>query len=362
MSLRQATVEVIVGSHPDLQIALVSVSALDRKLLAYNYLSLGGPIAEGQQVLVNTTGVELGLGTGGTVFVVPCDPYDDNNVFGHLIKARYTPLQVVVDTCEEQDSPYHEVLREAKSIEGMPVVCCELHSQVPLVAAAIKQRSPETRVAFVMDDSAALPLAFSELIRQSNKAGLIDVTISSGQAFGGQYEAVNLYSALLIAHLVNKADIAVVAPGPGIAGTGTFFGHSGIAQGEALNAVTVLGGTPIAALRLSWQDTRPRHQGLSHHSQTVLEQICLTPVSAPIPGNLPYCKGEQLQPILARLQREKRHYFPLVEASFLDIDLRGVPVTTMGRTRSEDPEFFSAAFAAGIFAAQALGTRKDDAQ
>ena len=354
MSLKQATVAEVIESRAELQIIKVRLVASGEELLAYNYLQLGAGVLPGDAVLVNTTGIDLGLGTGGVAFVVPGEPSIDAAEYGHIVKLRYTPLQLAVDSAEEQQSPHHTLLRDAGSIEGMPVVCCELHSQMPLVAAALRHKAPGAKAVYIMDDSAALPLAFSQLVPEALGAGLISATISCGQAFGGQFEAVNLYSALLIAHRVCAADVAIVAPGPGVAGTGTAWGFSGIAQGEALNAVAALGGKPIAALRLSWQDTRPRHQGLSHHSQTVLGQICLTPVSAPLPGNLPSHRLEELEEKLAELRRDKGHDFPLVELDSLSIDLCGVRVTTMGRTQAEDPEFFSAAFAAGILAAEEL--------
>jgi len=359
MNLKQASVKKVLATSENLQILRVRIDesycdCLDKVVTAYNYLQLNTCVSPGQSVLVNTTGIDLELGTGGFAFVVPNQYYEGKASYGHVIKLRYTPLQLVVDSVEEQESSFHELLQNAQSIEGMPVVCCELHSQMPLIAAALKHQAPKAHVAYIMDDSAALPLAFSKLVQQSLEAELVDTSISSGHAFGGQYEAVNLHSALLSAHLVCKADVAIVAPGPGSVGTGTALGHSSVAQGEALNAVNALGGRAIAALRLSWQDARNRHQGISHHSQTVLRQICLAPVSAPIAANLSPCKLEQIEKKLSLLQTQKGHDVSLVEASYCDIDLRGVEVTTMGRTRFDDPEFFNTTFAAGVLAAEMI--------
>lgn len=383
MSLKPATVLELLETRDDLQKLLVKIDAAvaantfddsvvsketetnrqrqqkqnvehaDGTVLAYNYLSLGEPVAEGSRVLVNTVGIDLGLGTGNAVFVVPQEPSEDARSYGHIVKLRYTPLQVVVDSVEEQDAPTHTALQLARSIEGMPVVCCELHSQMPPVAAAIKHERPDLRVVYVMNDASALPLAYSELVYRSKEAGLIDNTITSGQAFGGDHEAINVYSALLAARLVCEADVAIVAPGPGIAGSGTAFGHNGISQGEALNAVAALHGEPIAALRLSWHDLRPRHAGLSHHAETVLGQVCHVPVTAPIPDGLFIDMMGSLEQRLAALGLDERHEFPLVNYDFDAIDLRGVKVTTMGRDQTDDPEFFFAAFAAGVTAARA---------
>lgn len=357
MSLREATVVEILESRPDLQKVRVSTAgtiAGESSILAFNYLELGPELVQGQRVLVNTTGIDLGLGTGSTAFVLPAGQHFDAQSFGHIIKLRYTPLQIPVDSVEEQDSPSHELLQEARSIHGMPVVCCELHSQMPLVAAALKQRAPEARLVYLMNDAAALPVAFSELACSAKQAGLIDNIISSGQAFGGDLEAINTYSALLAAKHVCKAACVIVAPGPGIAGTNTTFGHSGIAQGEALNATTSLEGTPIAVLRLSWRDARERHRGLSHHSATVLAQVCLAPVIAPLPNSLPAKRYEEVLQQLLLLGTHKGHEQVLVELPQEGIDLRGIKVRTMGRSQAEDPEFFDAAFAAGLYAAQVL--------
>jgi len=118
--------------------------------------------------------------------------------------------------------------------------------------------------------------------------------------------------------------------------------------------VSTLGGKAFAVLRLSWQDPRPRHHGLSHHSETVLNQVCLAPVHAAIPGNLPPSRLEELEKKLEALKRTKGHEFSLVKADFFSIDLRGIKVTAMGRTQQEDPEFFSASYAAGFLAAEEL--------
>jgi hypothetical protein len=286
--------------------------------------------------------------------VVPNQPTsisDDNN--GHIIKLRYTPLQREYCTVEEQNSPCHAILEEATSVELMPVVCCELHSQVPLVAAAIKHLTPSAKVAYCLTDQAALPLALSDIIRQSQAAGLIDTTLTCGQAFGGQYEAINLYSGLLAAKHVAKADITIVAIGPGTPGSGTKFGHGGVAQGEALNAVSAVNGQPIAALRISFADQRPRHYGISHHSITMLEHVCQSRVTAVVPGDLPAPQLSVINQAINNTKLNTKHQFVYSDSMAQSINLHGIKVTTMGRTQQQDPAFFSAAQAAGIHAAHA---------
>ena len=121
-----------------------------------------------------------------------------------------------------------------------------------------------------MTDGAALPLALSDLVAQLRDRALLDATITCGHAFGGDYEAVSVYSALAVARHIVHADATIVAMGPGIVGTATRLGFSGIEVGPVLDAAFGLGGVPIACLRVSFADPRERHRGLSHHSATAL--------------------------------------------------------------------------------------------
>ena len=86
-------------------------------------------MAVGDRVVVNTTAVELGLGTGGWHVVhwnLARDEWHERGP-GHIIKGRYTSLQADVGSTEE----HLESLAEVESIDGMPVVAAALHSQVP---------------------------------------------------------------------------------------------------------------------------------------------------------------------------------------------------------------------------------------
>ena len=81
-----------------------------------------------------------------------------------------------------------------------------------------------------MTDGAALPIYLSKNVDTLKKKGLIDNTITIGSAFGGDYECINIYTALITAKEVLKADVVFVSMGPGIAGTGTKYGFTGIEQ------------------------------------------------------------------------------------------------------------------------------------
>src|SRR5206468_3996546 len=88
----------------------------------------------------------------------------------------------------------------------------------------------------------------------------------------------------VVARQVARADAVVVAMGPGVVGTGTRLGYSAIEVGPVLDAAAALGGVPIACLRASSADPRPRHRGLSHHSATALRLACRSRVTIPLPA------------------------------------------------------------------------------
>src|SRR5690625_6056339 len=97
----------------------------------------------------------------------------------------------------------------------------------------------------------------------------MEATISAGQSFGGALEAVTTHSALLGARHVARADVVIAVQGPGNLGTGTGWGFSGLQAAEALHAAAVLGGRPVAALRVSGADARPDRKSTRLNSSHV---------------------------------------------------------------------------------------------
>lgn len=333
---------------------------------ALNLTTLTGRIAVGERVLLNTVAVEMSLGTGGQDFVVTgLERSGEREAApGHILKMRYTPLQVPVLAVEAPESPHHDAIRLFAGLDDLPVVCAELHSQLPAICAAAHWASERQgglrapRIAYIMTDGAALPLALSRLIPELKAHGLITATITTGQAFGGDYEAVNLYSALAAAKAVVDADIIVVGQGPGTVGTGTALGFSGVDQGLAINAAASLGGLPIAVARISFADRRRRHTGLSHHTLTVLTRIARAPVLLPLPRLSP----EQNQALTSMLEESglAESHDPITidaEPALHALEARGLSLSTMGRSLSEERPFFLAAAAAGLLAAQLIESR-----
>jgi hypothetical protein len=325
------------------------------RIPALAYPALTGRPQVGDRVLLNVTALELGLGTGGYALVVavPERLPDGPAGPGHLVKARYTPLQATVLGADEQGSPYHEALASADDLGGMPVVVADLHSALPAVIAALRADFPDPQVAYVMLDGGALPAWFSRTAAALREAGWLAGTVTVGQAFGGDLEAVTLHTGLLAARHVLGAHAAVVAQGPGNLGTGTRWGFSGVACGEAVNAAAVLGGRPVASLRVSEADPRPRHRGVSHHSLTSYGRVALARADVVVP-ELPGEFGKLVTAQAAPLG--ERHRLVSVPVDGLMEPLARCPVTlsTMGRGLAEDGAYFLAAAAAGRHAARLL--------
>ena len=307
----------------------------------------------GDDVLLNAGALALGLGTGGYALVVavPDRLPPDVEVPGHLVKARYTPLQAVVLGADEQDAPTHALLAgdEPLPSPGPPVVVADLHSSLPAVLAGVLEARPATRVAYVMTDGGALPLWFSRTVAALADAGRLAGTVTVGQAFGGDLEAVTLHSGLLAAVRVLGAEVVVVTQGPGNLGTGTAWGFSGVGAGEAVNAASAVGARPVAALRMSLADARPRHRGVSHHSTTAYGRVALARADVAVPRS--YASLVDPAPFV------RHRLVDVDDAGLLDALAPWSPLlSSMGRGLDDDPVAFVAAAAAGRHAAGLLGS------
>jgi len=311
----------------------------------------------GEVLLLNTTAVRLRLGTGGYHLVLgKVSERRERTVlerkWGHVMKMRYAPWQLAVDAIEEQDSPCHALFqREDLTLEGTPVLIGELHSLLPVAAMRLRNSRPSARIAYVMPDGASLPAAMSRHLHQLRSTEALDAVITTGHAWGGDYEAVTLHSGLLAARHVAKADVILCMLGPGVAGTGTPYAFSGVQLAEVAHAVTALGGLPLFLPRLSFADARLRHYGISHHSLAVLGRFTLCPVIVLMP-RLDGAKGELLSRQAKGLQAAGKHHFIWsrlpAEKELAQLELGyGLPFTSMGRGWQEDPvPFLTAVMAA----------------
>ena len=158
---------------------------------ALAYPALVGRPEPGDLVLLNTSAAGARPGhrrvrAGRRPAGAGC-PADPPAGPGHLVKARYTPLQTIVLGVDEQESPHHEVLRDADDLAGMPVVVADLHSALPAVIAGLRDRRPGARVAYVMTDGGALPAWFSRTVAGLREAGWLAACVTAGRRSAGTW-------------------------------------------------------------------------------------------------------------------------------------------------------------------------------
>jgi hypothetical protein len=295
-----------------------------------SYPRLTGPVALGDEVVVNVQAFELGLGSGGFDVLYanltrgldhPAEPG------AHVMKLPYTPLQHAVLHAEEHGG-------ERERVDGLPVVCCSLHSQVAPACAGL---GPGLRVAYVQIPGGALPVALSDTVRALRERGLLEVSVAAGPCVEGDVACVSTASALVWA-AEQDFDTVVCAIGPGIVGTYSPWGHGGTSVAEALTVTRRLGGIPVLAVRYSDLDERERHRGLSHHTRAVLALAGDVAVAWPLGLEPP----DGLDDVT------------LVDVAGWEEECAGLPLSHMGRGPAEDPSFFAAAFAAGRLARSLL--------
>jgi len=303
---------------------------------AYVLTQIIGPVQVGEAVIVNTTAVDLGLGTGGrhVVHWNLSRSHVELDGDGHIMKARYLSEQIDVGTWEEKLQPKSGLLgSELPDLGGLIVAGCLLHSQVAALTIAIAATAPSAKIGYVMTDWASLPIALSDVVDELSRREMLDLTITTGHAFGGQIEAISVPSGLLAAHH-HDIDIVIVGPGPGHAGTGSRLGFSAIDLVGVLDMASALGAAVTYLPRWSSTDSRPRHQGLSHHSRTVLSLVARPVVVATPPGPA----GDELVRFVQASGTNvlTEHVDPVdVRAAF---DYCGLSVMSMGRNLGDDTE------------------------
>jgi hypothetical protein len=329
---------------------------------AVNYNRITGNVKEGDLVYLNTTAATLSLGTGGYHFVMANMSQKSLSMTegGHGMKLRYTPVQLKVPFSEEENKSEVRIYNWPLNLKDKLIFFGELHSMIPPLCTYLHFFTDNRcRIAYIMTDHGALPLEFSKNVAMLKENRLLDTTITIGSAFGGDYECVNIYTGLQTAASVDKSDIILVAMGPGIAGTGTRYGFSGLELGFYLDLAYRLGGQCCYIPRISFADKRQRHYGLSHHSLTMLREI----IQAPVPIALPILGKKQQAYLLQQLDSYnllEKHRIMLMDGRGIQSAMKSVniPFTTMGRGIKEDPAFFYAIGAAAKYGLSIIN-RKD---
>lgn len=319
---------------------------------AINYDKLSGNISKGDIVYLNTTATYLHLGTGGYDFVIINETSGNHieiNDFDNMMKLKYTPYQINCPYCiDERDY-------DIGSLKGMVVIVAELHSMLSPTACTIKYIMKNKKIAYIMTDGGCLPISFSDCIDELKSKGIISSTITYGNAFGGDHEAVNIYDAIIMAKSVSGCDVAIVSMGPGSLGTGTKYGFSGIEQGHIIDCINNLKAVPVFIPRISFKDKRKRHYGISHHTLTVLSDAVCSKANVVFP-NLGPEKMDYIKRQIEESGISKKHNIFFCDPSivFEAVKFYNVNISTMGRDILDDREFFMACGAAAKYASSLM--------
>lgn len=327
---------------------VVATSPLEVELGGERRLAWADPVLvgicePGDEVVVNTEALDLGLGSGGfdIVLVNLTRGLDGPGAEGpHVMKLNYSALQHPVRTVEREVS-----VGEAESGgQPVPVLVIGLHGQLAPAAWAFAERLSRERgrgalLGYVQTQGGALPGALSRDVKALMDHGLLAGHVTAGPTWGGTGEAITTIGALDAAGSLGW-DAVIAGPGPGILGSGTTYGHGGMAALDTAHAGLSLGAPTVVAPRLSGADPRPRHRGLSHHSRTVLSHL-LGGVDLPLPEG-----SESLSDTVRDLGRGK-HRVTIEQIDLAGFESSELVTQTMGRGPSDDPDFFAGALAAG---------------
>lgn len=322
---------VVVGEDP------LTVEVEGERRRAWADRGMVGEVREGDEVVVNTEALDLGLGSGGfdIVHVNLTRGLEGSGAAGtHVMKLNYTSLQHPVEPVEAAD----ENLESSMTAE-MPVLVIPLHGHLAPAAWAAAQEAPGLRVGYVQTAGGALPGSFSEDVTTLRERELLFGHITAAPTYGGELEAISVVGAIDAATVLGW-EAVIAGPGPGILGSESRLGHGGMAALETTHAALALGLPTLLSPRFSSADPRPRHRGLSHHTQTVLE-LLLVGVQVPLPESDDDAIAA-LRPFLGGLHKASEQ--PVDPEGYRE---SGLPSKVMGRGLDEDPQFFAAPLAAG---------------
>jgi hypothetical protein len=334
LKLRQGKVVEAGDAAEPMQRLAVEVDGERRDAVAD--VAMVGVCETGDEVVVNVEARDLGLGSGGfdIVHVNLTRGLQGESLAGaHVMKLNYTSLQHSVAPVEGEQ--LHAPLAKPAAVFG-------LHGQIAPLAWAFGQARPGAKLGFVQTAGGALPGALSQTVRDLRERGLLAGHVTAGPSYGGEEEAISAIGAIHHGLTDGGWDAVVCGPGPGILGSASALGHGGMAALDTAHAALALGCRTVVVARMSQGDPRERHQGISHHTLTVLG-LLLGQVTVPLP--------EGFDP---ELPDDYRHD---VRRAPVDLDGyagSGLPTRTMGRELDEDPVFFASALAAGAVLADLL--------
>jgi Protein of unknown function (DUF3866) len=310
-----------------------------------------GEMRRGDEVVVNTAALDLGLGSGGfdVVHVNLTRGLDGDGAAGaHVMKLNYASIQHPVELIERREEEFG-----SERHAGIPVLVIPLHGHLAPATWAAREAADGIRVGYVQTAGGALPGRISRDVAQLRSLGLLCGHVTAAPAYGGELEALSVAGALDAAAHRLGWDAAIAGPGPGIIGSETRYGHGGMAALDNAQAALALGMPTMLSPRLSEGDPRARHRGVSRHTSAVLE-LLLAGVVLPVPEG-----AEDEVAALAELANG-RHELRTYQAEVDRYAASGLPTRTMGRDLDDDRLFFAAALAAGRGLADAVAGSGED--
>ena len=327
--------------------------------------ALVGPVQVGDEVVVNTEALDLGLGSGGfdIVHVNLSRGLDAEGADrAHVIKLNYSSLQHPVEPIERRSD--EDGAERPGPVPGDPPAR-------PSGAGCLGGRAVQPRAASRLRADpgwSASRLALARRGRASRARAAVRPCHRRGR-LRGEAEAITVIGALDAAAHSLGWDAIIAGPGPGILGSASRYGHGGMAALDTAHAALAAGLATLASPRLSSSDPRPRHRGLSHHTEAILG-VLLAPVRVPVPevGVEGWPLLDEAAELPAGSAEPQAALDDLIEVAggrhdiaVHPVDLRGyaasgLSTTTMGRSLAQDPLFFAAPLAAGAALAAAAGS------
>lgn len=328
---------------------------------AINYIEETGICSRGDLVIINTVGNKLNLGTGGYNIVYYNTSLDlDNEVFfdrknGHIIKMKYTQCQVKVKSVEE-NTDFKNIFENHVKLLQRPVVFAILHSMISPLVRTIKCINNNINISCVYTYGGAMNANNSFSLKRLKEEGLINSVITTGECYGGDYEAINITTGIMFGLNQLKNDIIIVCSGPGIAGSSTYYGFSTFDLIGSIYITKQLGLLPILIPRISLADQRERHIGVSMQSIAILQTL-----DFPIHVVL-YRDNEDMEGFrfihnqFIKYNVINKHIFNIIDDGIIkeNIDFITEDTRVMGRSYIEDPYFFYNCCSTGVYAAKLL--------
>ena len=224
-----------------------------------------GAVEVGDTVLVNTQARDLGLGSGGF------DVLYANLTRGLALKPTPSTHVMTLPYTGGQSAP-----GASRSATRWPTTSRACRSSAPGSTASSRRSwpgsAPASATAYAQLGGGALPVALSDTLRLLKTRQLVETAIAVAPCLDGDVQVVSIASALAWAK-EKGFDVVVCGIGPGVVGTGSEYGHGGLALADAANAAVALGGRAIVTVRYSSADLRERHRGVSHHTRSAVRLI-----------------------------------------------------------------------------------------